>query len=208
MKVPGRENAREWGHWGEGQLLRAWDSKTSGGKKPRPPVPARPLYLLPHWNGAGSPVPARRAPRCTGRGRRAVAGGWHGRCHGTPPGCCSPSAPCCSCTPGCSCGARGSPCYPTNPRQDWGYPTLFPWENHFSRFSTGKGVPLHQEGGPAPKDIEVQGKWQGFEDSTLRWQERPMPCVGMNGCTRDQHDANSGWRSVTLRVTHKVPRSL
>lgn len=51
MKVPGRENAREWGHWGEGRLLRAWDSKTSGGKKPQPPVPAHPLYLPLDWGG-------------------------------------------------------------------------------------------------------------------------------------------------------------
>lgn len=64
----------------------------------------------------GSPLPAQRAPRCTWRGRRGAAGGWRARCRGRPLGCCSPSAPCCSCTPACSCGAEGSPPQPAPPR--------------------------------------------------------------------------------------------
>lgn len=76
---------------------------------------------------------------------------------------------------------------------------------------TGKGVPLHQEGGPAPKHTEVQGKWQGFEDSTLRpFQCRNGPCpvwgcmdvpeISMMGTRDGRHGA--------LRVALKVPRSL
>lgn len=61
----------------------------------------------------GIPLPAQTAPRCIWRGRREGAAGWPARCRGRPQGCCSPSAPCCSCTPVCSCEAQGSPRYPT-----------------------------------------------------------------------------------------------